>query len=407
MQARLYAALPAGLAAWLRGIVAEATEAGTPLYLVGGAVRDLLLGRPPLDLDLVLEGAADRWAQGLAGRHGWRVTGHAAFGTATIHLPPEIASPPTHPGVDFVTARRENYPQPGQLPQVTPADLAADLARRDFTINALALALDPAAPALLDPHGGQADLAAGLIRALHAASFRDDPTRIFRAARYAARFGFRVEPQTAGWIAAALSAGGLDRLTPARVWHELARTLAERDPGTALALLQAWGVLTAVDPALRWDAAWATDLNCTRDPTLRLTLLLYRLPAPARARITARLGQSPRPADELAALATRGSTLVEAGPVAVVTALGRFSAPILALYTCLAPAPVAAVLARYVNEWQHITPRLTGDDLRALGLPPGPLYRQILDALRAARLEGRLFSREDEVAYVQEWLAGR
>ena len=407
VQARFYDALPAGLATWLRGIVAEAAGAGTPLYLVGGAVRDLLLGRPPLDLDLVLEGAADVWARALAGRHGWRVTGHPAFGTATIHLPPEIAPPPTHPGLDFVTARRENYPQPGQLPQVTPADLAADLARRDFTINALALALNPAAPALLDPHGGQADLDAGLIRALHAASFRDDPTRILRAARYAARFAFAVEPQTAGWITAALTAQTMDHLTPARVWHELARTLGEARPAPALALLHAWGALTAVDPALRWDAAWAADLRCTSDPALQLTVWLYRLPAADRARIATRLGQPARPSDDLAALLATAPSLVEAGPVAVVSALRPFPAPILALARCLAAPSVAAVLDRYVNKWQYVTPLLTGNDLQALGIPPGPQYGRLLAALRNARLMGDLESREDEVAFVRAWLGER
>ncbi len=407
LQAQLYDALPPQLATWLRGIVAEAAQTGMPLYLVGGAVRDLLLGRPSLDLDLVLEGDALDWARRVAARHGWHVTGHAAFGTATIHLPLEIAPPPTYPGVDFVTARRESYPQPGQLPQVTPADLTADLARRDFTINALALALDPTAPALLDPHGGQADLQAGLIRALHAASFRDDPTRILRAARYAARFVFVVEPQTAGWIAAALTAGGIAHLTPARVWHELARTLGEADPAPALALLQAWGALTAIDPALHWDAAFAADLDCTLDPTLRLAVWLCRMPTTDRARIAARLGQSARPADDLAALLETAPSLVEAGPGAVVAALRPFPAPILALARCLTSAPVAAVLDRYVNEWQHIKPLITGDDLRALGLPLGPLYRQLLDALRVERLAGNLDSREDEVAFVRVWLAGR
>ncbi len=404
-QALFYSALPPALATWLRDLAIETSAAGTPIYLVGGAVRDLLLGRSPLDLDLVLAGDALGWARRLAARQGWRVTGHAAFGTATIHLPAELAPlPPANPGLDFVTARRETYPQPGQLPLIMPADLPADLARRDFTINAMALALDPSAPTLLDPHGGQADLEAEKIRVLHKDSFRDDPTRILRAARYAARFEFRVAPQTAGWITESLAAGMLDQLTPARIWHELARTLAEATPGPALALLQAWGVPACIAPGLQWEAGWAGDLRCTPDPALRLALWLAHLPPTARAGSAGRLNQSSRPADELAALSAGAPTLPGAGPIAVVAALRPFPAPILALARCLAPKPVAAVLDRYINEWQHITPRLTGDDLRALGLPPGPQYRLLLDTLRDARLEGRLESRADEVAFVHAWL---
>ena len=171
-------------------------------------MRDLLLGRPPLDIDLALPGDAPGLARDLAATHTLRMTQHGAFGTATLELAPDLAAPPpAKPALDFITARREYYPAPGQLPEVTPAGMDADLARRDFTIHAMALPLEPDGGPLLDPHGGQADLAAGVIRALHAGSFRDDPTRIFRAARYAARFGFTVEPQTAGWIAAALAAG--------------------------------------------------------------------------------------------------------------------------------------------------------------------------------------------------------
>jgi tRNA nucleotidyltransferase (CCA-adding enzyme) len=406
LQAQFYTGLAPALGEWLRGVAAEQARAGVPLHLVGGPVRDLLLGRPPLDLDLVLVGDAPALARRLGAAQGWRVTAHAAFGTATLHLQPPLAPPPpAAPTIDLITARRETYPQPGKLPQVTPADMSADLARRDFTINALALRLDPAKPTLLDPHGGQADIAAGIIRALHPASFHDDPTRIFRAARYAARFGFAVEPATRVWIAEALAAEGLDRLSPARLWHELARTLAEPDSAPALARLAAWGALAAVDPDLRWTEELAADLRCAPDASGRLAIWLARLPKGVQSRIAARLGQTGGLAAELAALAALGPSLAGGDAVAVTAALRPFPVASVALARCLAPAPVAAVLGRYLDEWQHITPLLTGTDLRALGLPPGPAYRPLLAALLQARLAGQVQTRADEIAFVQAWVA--
>lgn len=405
LRAAFDAGLPPALAALIREAAERARRQGAPLYLVGGAVRDLLLGRAPLDIDLVLPGDAPRVARALAAAHSLRVTQHDAFGTATVELTPDLAPPPpAKPALDFITARRERYPAPGQLPEVTPAGMDADLARRDFTIHAMALPLGPVGGPLLDPHGGQADLAAGRIRALHPASFRDDPTRIFRAARYAARFGFTIEPQTAGWIAAALAAGMMDRLSPARTRQELQRTLAEPDPAPALDLLAALGALAAVDPAFTWDVAWAVDFACTGDPAGRLLLLLDRQPPAARPRLATRLGVDPRPLEELAALADQQGELVSASPAAVAARLRPFAPATLDLYRCRAPAPVAAVLARYLDTWRHVRPLLTGDDLRALGIPPGPRYRTILATLRDARLDGRVQSRADELALVRALL---
>src|SRR5690348_7708751 len=161
LRAALEAGLPPSLGDVLHTAIALAAAQPVSLYLVGGAVRDLLLGRPALDLDLVVVGDAGVLARQVAARHGLAVDQYEAFGTATIKVP-EAGTDGVH-GLDFVTARRESYPTPGQLPQVVPASLAADLARRDFTINAVALALAAAAPALIDPHGGLADLAAGLV----------------------------------------------------------------------------------------------------------------------------------------------------------------------------------------------------------------------------------------------------
>ncbi len=159
-------------------------SAGQPVYLVGGAVRDLLLGHGRVDIDLVVEGDA----AGLAARLGADVVEHERFATAKARLDGHE--------VDIASARNEVYLHPGALPEVEPSSLGDDLARRDFTINAMAIPLGRE-PILIDPHGGRDDLAAGLLRVLHPRSFADDPTRALRAARYAARFGFALEAETA------------------------------------------------------------------------------------------------------------------------------------------------------------------------------------------------------------------
>ncbi len=173
---------------------------GKPVYLVGGAVRDLLLGRGRADIDLVVEGDA----AALATRLGGEVVEHERFATAKADLDGHE--------VDIATARAESYPHPGALPEVQPtAGIADDLARRDFTINAMAIPLRRD-PELIDPHRGREDLEAGLLRVLHGGSFEDDPTRALRAARYAARFDFELEPETAALLGRAdLSTVSVDR----------------------------------------------------------------------------------------------------------------------------------------------------------------------------------------------------
>ncbi len=408
--ARLRAALAAGLPAplWrlVERVAARASAAGTPLYLVGGAVRDLLLGRPALDLDLVLPGDAVALARQIAAPAAWPVTAHPAFGTATVALPPKMrAGPGGTTTLDFVTARRERYPAPGALPRVEPADLAADLARRDFTINALALTLPPAAPGLIDPHGGRADLASGTIRILHPGSFRDDPTRILRALRYAARFGFTLAPETHAALRAAVHGDDLARLNPGRMRHELERTLAEAAPAPALAMLEAEGVLAAIDPALRWDTAWAADLACAADPYTRLYLLAARAPAEARAGLAGRLDLPARPLTDLTALQDDAEVFAAATPAAAAALLRGREPLALTLARCLGPPALAAVVARYEDTWRHIRPALTGRALQARGVPPGPRYRALLDALRDAWIDGRVSSRAEEQALLDRLLA--
>ena len=209
--------------------------------VVGGAVRDALLGRVHLhDLDLVVEGDALALARAVAHRLGVPMTAHPRFGTAVLELPHGEGH------VDFISARRERYPRPGALPIVEPGTLADDLARRDFTINAMALGLTGARTgSLVDPHGGAADLAAGLVRSLRADAFIEDPSRIVRAARYAGRLGFTIEPETR-----TAASGGVAGLSwgSARAADELRRLLEEAAPGPALALLFELGARPGLHP---------------------------------------------------------------------------------------------------------------------------------------------------------------
>ncbi len=383
--------------------------ADAPLYLVGGAVRDLALGLPSIDLDLVLEGDAPALAAALAAALDARVVAHRRFGTASLrgrdfHL-------------DLATARAESYPRPGALPVVRPATIAEDLARRDFTINAMALGLaGPRRGELLDPHGGMADLQAGLVRVLHEGSFRDDPTRILRAARYAARLSFRIEEKTLAWLHRDLPY--LDAISGARLRQELLRCLREERPEDVLLVLSEMGVLRRLHPALSFDAAAAGALARARreagrevSPLLSLAVMGARLSEGEAAALASRLALTraerqvllamPRLralTDALAApdlLPSRACALLEGLPV-----------PSLWAFAFTAPRPLARErVVLYLREWRRRRPHLTGRDLLDMGVPSGPELGRLLAELRDACRDGRVRSREEEVALVRSLLA--
>ncbi len=222
----------------VREIGVLADEAGMRAYLVGGPVRDLALKHPSLDLDVVIEGAGMRLATAFAAKHdGAKVTRYPAFQTATVTLSDGRL-------VDFATARKETYARPGAFPQVTAAKIKDDLFRRDFTVNAMAIALDPAREGeLVDPFSGMKDLADKKVRILHNKSFTDDPTRILRAARFAARLKFDLEPKTLKTLHAAINAKALDSITPQRYLKEFKKIIKEPNSAAAGKYLASWGAL--------------------------------------------------------------------------------------------------------------------------------------------------------------------
>lgn len=214
----------------LLGVVARVARARRQtIYAVGGCVRDWLLGLPGLDLDLMVEeGDGIAFARAAATALRARLVAHGAFGTATLTLPDKRR-------VDIATARTERYRQPGAYPSVAVGTLRQDLARRDFTINAMAARIGAGRTLpLVDPFKGRADLAARVVRVLHPKSFLDDPTRIFRAVRFAQRFGFVIESMTERWIREAVAAGALERVQPGRIRKELVLLAQEPAPWACL-----------------------------------------------------------------------------------------------------------------------------------------------------------------------------
>ena len=253
---RLAGLIPAPAFALLQIAARQAQQQGRDIYLVGGGVRDLLLGRRTTDIDLMLTGDATGFARELAGRYGGRVEVHPTFGTAKWLLDDaaivdDVEDAPGH--IDFAMARRECYAKPAALPTVSPGRVADDLARRDFSINALALRLsaDSSQATLLDPHDGGEDIQRGLIRVLHDGSFIDDPTRIFRAFKFVARFDFTLEPQTDRLMREALP--GIDGLSGERIRHEIDLILREPRPERIIAALHESGVLRHTHPAFAYS----------------------------------------------------------------------------------------------------------------------------------------------------------
>jgi tRNA nucleotidyltransferase (CCA-adding enzyme) len=341
-----------------------------PIYLVGGVVRDLLLGRERSDLDVVVEGDAEALARELGGE----TIAHERFATAKVTLE----------GLEFdlARARAESYARPGALPDVRPATLQEDLARRDFSINAMAIPLHTE-PDLIDPHGGRADLDGGVIRVLHPRSFIDDPTRALRAARYAARFSFAIEPETERLARET----DLSTVSEDRVEGELLKLAAEPRAREGLELLDAWGLVALPEgsgelvdavAALAHSPPWEGQVD------------------PALAVHAAATGRAPGAAGRLRDMLGSAHELAAAGPArpseAVEMARGRGGIELI-----LARAMGAGWLDRYLSEWRDVGLEITGQDLLAAGVPEGPAVGDALAEALRRKLDGEVSGREEEL----------
>ena len=388
--------LPGALRKRLAAARAVARERGVRLFLVGGVVRDLLLGRKVEDLDLVVEGDGPDFARRLAARLRGTSREHGRFLTASVNLPGGGR-------LDLATARRETYDHPGALPRVAPASIEEDLARRDFTVNAMAVELAPARrPKLLDPSGGREDLRRRTLRLLHPRSILDDPTRAFRAVRYANRLGFYISRDAVVAIRAARKAGAFDQVSGDRIRRELELIFAEPGPDgaarrlAALDLHRALGLRSADLPRALKRLACAGRLARAWPEASGLPLYLLAW-------------ASNRPAAEFLALANRLSLTGEAGrALRLWPATRRRLAPLrlarrrstirrrieglcawetAALAARLPPPAAARVFA--AARWP-VRLAIGGRDLVAAGVPPGPSIGAALEATRAAREDGKL-----------------
>ncbi|MGC8874062.1 MAG: CBS domain-containing protein [Chloroflexia bacterium] len=397
------------------GRVAE--ELGYALYLVGGPVRDLLLGVPNLDLDLVVEGDAIALAHELASRLGGRVRAHRRFGTAKWILERKAEGMP--PALDFVTARTEFYEQPTALPTVEFSSLRHDLYRRDFTINTLAIGLSGAHRyRLFDFYGGKRDLERRLVRVLHNLSFIEDPTRMLRAVRLEQRLGFSIEPRTLLLLQDALQQGLLERTTGERIRHELLLILEEEEPERVLERLHVLGILAHVSPHLVWNAELAARFRRVREVAageerviLYLALLTYRLAGHEleslilryrfRARHSRVLREVQRLRSEVVPQLLRG----DVPPHTIYRLLRPFSSTaLLAIQVAEDLLEVQQALSLYLERLRFVRTALNGNDLRRLGLAPGPIYKRILGALLDARLDGEVRTRGEEEALLERLL---
>ena len=385
-----------------------AADRASPLYIVGGRVRDLLLERPATDLDLVVEGDALELVRALAFDQGGETIVHPRFGTATYRT-----------GTlrfDLATARTETYPRPGVLPDVRPSPIEEDLARRDFTVNAMALRLSPPdAGTLLDRFGSRQDVEDGLIRVIHEGSFVDDPTRIMRAIRYEQRLGFQIEYSTLALLSRALHllpSVGVDRLR-----RELDLFLLEPTPELLLLRAESLGILRAIDPALNLDSRLPELFQSARrqlgqvEPASYLALLLYSVETSEAMQF---LDRYRFPKESIGVvkgtLALRDSETrisVEGLRDSQVHALFKgFDRDSVRAFGIATEHDIArACAADYLSRLADVRPELTGKDLINLGVPRGPKIGQVLNRLLDARLDGLTSSREDEAALVKGWLA--
>jgi tRNA nucleotidyltransferase (CCA-adding enzyme) len=403
----------------LRTVAHTADTQGVRVYAVGGFVRDILLGVRDEDLDLTVEGDGVAFARHLAAATNGLCKGPSAFGTSVV-----IAQGGHK--IDVATARRETYKHPAALPTIEPGTIRDDLFRRDFSINTLAFALNgPEAFILIDYYGGSTDLGEGVIRVLHNRSFRDDPTRMFRAIRLEQRFGFILHRHTLRLLQRAVDKRWLELLSGARLWRELRLMLVGESPVACLKRLDELGMLSHIDAdfglfperlALLTRVAEArVELAETHAAILGqawpvyLAALVHGLDANILQRAGARLALAPRTIQELVeALSAveracqRLCTTDNLRPSEVVAALRGLPLEMLPLLLALCPGRAVHQRVRhYLTTWRHIRPDLTGADLKRLGVPQGPQIGRLLARVLAAKLDGEVTTREAEEALVR------
>ena len=390
----------------LRGAAAIAARLNRPLYLVGGPVRDCLLGRPIVDFDLTVEGDAIELARSIARELGGTLKTHERFGTARLVLPGRSRM------IDLAMTRTETYARPAALPDVLAGAIQDDMARRDFTLNAMAIRLDgDYFGELIDPYHGEADLQHGLIRVLHARSFIDDPTRLFRAARFEQRFGFTVDAATLNLIPPALPV--LDQVSGDRLRHEFELIFREDHPERALARLHDWRVLRQIDRELIVDDQIRTKFQsrpAPAEPFACWVWLLGHCSPVALMHVTQRLNllrDDVIDLEQVMALRDQQALIGNAPSAsALYHQLDYFGDRALQAATAAIDDERArANIERYRRELREMKLSIDGTRLKMLGLPEGPEIGRILTQLRDAVLDGAVSGPQQEEAYARTLIA--
>jgi len=392
--------LPQQLLELVKDISEQATKQGQRVYLVGGVVRDLLLGYPNFDLDLVVEGDAVKLAQQVAETSQAKLLAHHRFGTAKLGY--------ENFTLDLATARKETYAKPGALPAVTPGTLKDDLIRRDFSINAMAISLaSNDYGELVDPYQGKNDLEHCLIRILHPESFSDDATRILRAVRYEQRLCFVLETETAQLLKRDIPV--LDTISGDRIRHELELIFKEKQPEFVINRLGELGVLQGISPFLKGDG-WIVEKfdkarrlkKPTQLPSLYFCLFIYSSSETdveqflARLNIPAKLSRAMR---DTLRLKTK-LTLLDTSPLkpSEIYYLLREYEPVAIQANAIAsePSMVHRYLQLFLTKLRYVRTSLDGEELKRLGISAGPEMGQILQILHKAKLDGEVRTRADE-----------
>ncbi|MBE9528202.1 MAG: CBS domain-containing protein [Proteobacteria bacterium] len=409
------------------GVVAE--RMGFKLYLVGGVVRDLLLRRENLDIDIVVEGGdgiefanefASEYARGHEGEKGLHVRAHSRFKTAVVIFPDGFK-------IDVATARLEYYDKPGSLPTIEQSSLKLDLYRRDFIINTLAISLNPPVfGRLIDFFGAQRDLKDGRIRVLHNLSFVEDPTRVIRAVRFSEKFGFKIDKHTVKLIKSAARSGLIGNVSGIRLFDELKHLFAEEAPVRALSRLQELGVLGFIHPSIAWDAPLEALFERARD-SLAWYRLLYRDEGIEEwlvylLALSVSLSES-----ELSALAEelniagrrrlevlgrrdaakRALGRIETGTVGTGSALWALCRPfptetLLYMMACTESDEAREALSHFITRLGDETTLLKGTDLLEMGVAEGPEVGQVLASILSERLDGKIETLQEEREFVLE-----
>lgn len=402
----------------MRDIGRLAHEAGLRTFIAGGCVRDLVLGRRVKDVDIAVVGDALVLAHRFASVAGGTIIVYKQFGTATVTLNDGSA-------VDFATLRKESYPYPGALPVVSSGSLEEDLFRRDFTINAMAIAINPVEfGRLIDLYGGQNDLKGKVIRVMHDKSFLDDPTRILRAVRFEQRFGFHIEPATERLLRGALGARAFDSLKPPRLFEEFKKNLKESAVLANVKRLQALGALSFFGEkffigaqrsrmfrkaahGLRWGKNNLLDVTDQSVWLVYWMILCDSMPSAKIARMMDRTAFRSVDKDKVlnAISSVKILNILEQDKLTASQTflLLRSKSPEELIYLGVKSSKTMTFsrIRAHLLKWRHVSLKINGDDLKRSGIPSGKIFKEILDEVLCRVVDGRLRLRSQQLAYVQ------